>query len=85
MQYACNCLKHQNNQKKYFHNFEVGQRVLEFGQRNGKMYYKIQKDTSKKYSGTGPRVIVTLGPTPYSKGPVPCSEARSWGERFICF
>ena len=33
------------------------------------MYYKIQKDISKKYSGTGPRVIVTLGLTPYSKGP----------------
>ena len=43
MKYACNGLKHQNNQK-YFHNFEVGQRVLEFGQRDGKMYYKIQKD-----------------------------------------
>ena len=25
-------------------NFEVGQRVLEFGQHDGKMYYKIQKD-----------------------------------------
>ena len=44
MEYACNCQKHQNNQKKYFHNFEVGQRVLEFRQRDGKMYYKIQKD-----------------------------------------
>ena len=83
MKYACNCLEHQNNQKRYFHNFEVGQRVLEFGQRDGKMYYKIQKDISKKYSGTGPRVIVTLGPTPYSKGPVPCSEARAWGVCFI--
>ena len=41
MKYACNCLKHQNNQKIYFHNFEVGQRVLEVGQRDGKMYYKI--------------------------------------------
>ena len=30
-----NCLKHQNNQNKYFHNFEAGQRVLEFGQRDG--------------------------------------------------
>ena len=38
MKYACNCLKHQNNQKKDFHNFEV-----EFGQRDGKMYYEIQK------------------------------------------
>ena len=27
--------------QKYFHNFEVGQSVLEFGQRDG----KIQKDT----------------------------------------
>ena len=43
MIYACNCLKHQNNQKNYFHNFEVVQRVLEFGQRDGKMYYEIQK------------------------------------------
>ena len=58
----------------------MGQRISEFGQRNGKMYYKIQKDISKKYSGTGPGVIVTLGPTPYSKGPVPCSEARG-----VCF
>ena len=54
---------------KYFHNFEGGQRVLEFGQRNGKLYYKIQKYVSKKYSWTGPRVIVTLGPTNNSKGP----------------
>ena len=69
--------------KKYFHNFEVGQRVLEFGQHDGKMYYKIQKDISKKYSGTGPRVIVTLGQTPYSKGPVPCSEDRAWRVCFI--
>ena len=45
---------------------------MEFGQRDGKMYYKIQKDLSKKYSGTGPRVIITLGPTPYSvTGPGP--------------
>ena len=29
------------------------------------------KKIYKKYSGTGPRVIVSLGPTPYSKGPVP--------------
>ena len=85
MKYACNCLKHQNNQKIYFHNFEVGQRILEFGQRDGKMYYIIQKDISKKYSGTGPRVIVTLGPTPYSKGPVPCSEDQAWGVCFIFF
>ena len=55
MKYAYNCLKHQNNQKKYFHNFEMGQLVLEFGQRDGKMYLKFKK--------TGPRVIVTLGPT----------------------
>ena len=41
---ACNCLKHQNNQNKYFHNFEVGQSVLEFGQHDGKMWFKIQKD-----------------------------------------
>ena len=60
----------------------MGQRVLEFGQHDGKMYYKIQKDISKEYSGTGPRVIVTLGPTLYSKGPVPCSEDRAWG---VCF
>ena len=38
------------------------QHVLGFGQRYGKMCYEIQKDISKKYSGTGPRVIVTLGP-----------------------
>ena len=50
----------QNNQKQYF---EVGQRVLEFGQRDGKMYYKIQKiykkilrdwPQSNCYSGTDP-------------------------------
>ena len=62
----------------------MGQRVLEFRQHNGKMYYKIQNDISKKYSGTGPKVIDTLGPTPYSKGPVPCSEARAWGVCLIC-
>ena len=43
------------------------------------MYYKIQKDKSKEYFGTGPRVFVTLGPTPYSEGPVPSSGARSRG------
>ena len=59
------------------HIFEVGQHVLEFGQHDGKMYYKIQKKISKNYYGTGPRVIVTLGPTPYSKGLVPCSEDRA--------
>ena len=32
--------------KKYFHNFEVGQRVLEFGQRDGKMYDEIGFPTS---------------------------------------
>ena len=58
----------------------MGQRVLGFGQRDGKMYYRIQKDISINYSGTGPRVFVTLGPTPYPKGPVPCYEARAWGE-----
>ena len=47
--------------------------------RDGKMYYKIQRDVSKKYSETGLRVFVTLGPTPYSKGPVSCSGARLWG------
>ena len=57
---------------------------MEFGQRDGKMYYKIQKHISNKYSGTIPRVIVTLGPTPYSKGPVPCSEDQAWGVCFIC-
>ena len=46
MKYACNGLNHKNNPKKYFHNFEVG-RVLEFEQRDGKMYYKNQKDISK--------------------------------------
>ena len=46
-----------------------------FGEPDGKMYYKIQKDISKKYSGTGPSVIVTLGPTPYSKSLVQCSGA----------
>ena len=60
------------------------ERVLEFGQRDGKMYYKIQKDIYKNYSGTGPRVFVTLGPTPYSKGPVSCSGARSWGVHLEC-
>ena len=35
MKYACNYLKHQNNHTKN-HNFEVGQRVLGFGQRDGK-------------------------------------------------
>ena len=44
IKYAYNCLKHQNNRKKYFHNFEVGQLILEFGQWDGKMYYEIQKD-----------------------------------------
>ena len=34
MKYACNRLKHQNNPKK----IEACQRVLNFGQRNGKMY-----------------------------------------------
>ena len=58
---------------------------MEFGQRDGKMYYKIQKDISKKYSGTGPRVIVILGPTPYSKGLVQCSEAQSWGVRLTYY
>ena len=47
MKYACNWLKRQNNQKIYYHNFEVGQCTLEFGQRDGKIYYKIQKDMSK--------------------------------------
>ena len=56
-------------QNKYFHNFEVGQCVLGFGERDGKMYYKIRKIYKKKF-GTGPRVIVTLGPTAYSKGPM---------------
>ena len=62
--------------KNDFDNFEGGQRVLEFGQCDGKMYYKIQKDISKKYSGTGPKVIVTLGPTSFSKGHVPGSADR---------
>ena len=61
----------------------MGQRVFEFGQCYCKMYYKIQKDISKQYSGTGPRVIVTLGLTSYSMEPVPCSEARAWGEWVI--
>ena len=47
------------------------------------MYYRIQKDVSKNYSGTGPIVFVTLVPTPYTKGPVPQSEARAWGVHFI--
>ena len=33
--------------KIYFHNFEVGQCILEFGQCDGKMYDEIQKDISK--------------------------------------
>ena len=52
--------------------------------RYGKKYYEIQKELIEKYSGTGPRVIITLGPTPYSKGPVPCSEAQAWGWG-VCF
>ena len=48
MKFACNCLKHQNNQKKYFHSFGMGQPVLEFMQRDGKMYYKILKRYIKK-------------------------------------
>ena len=60
IKYVCNRLKHQNNHTQNFHNFEVGQRVLDFGQHKGKMYYKIQKYT-KKYSGNGPKVTVTLG------------------------
>ena len=29
---------------------------------NGKLYYEIHKDILRKYSGTGTRVIVTMGP-----------------------
>ena len=43
---------------------------------NGKIYYEIHKDILRKYSGTGTRVIVTLGPTPYFKGLVP--QSWSW-------
>ena len=32
---------------------------------------KFKKNESKIYSGSGPRVIVTLGLTPDSKGPLP--------------
>ena len=53
-----NCQAQSNNKKNIFqekrnmlviawnikivHNFELGQRILEFGQRDGKMYYEIQ-------------------------------------------
>ena len=63
------------NIERYFYNFEA----LGFGERDGKMYYKIQKDKSKEYFGTSPRVFVTLGPTTYTEGPVPSSGAQSWG------
>ena len=43
----------------------MGQRVSEFGQHDGKMFIKFKKIYKKKYAGTGPRVIVTLGPTRY--------------------
>ena len=59
------------NHKKKNHNFQVGQRVLGFGQRDDKMYFKIQKIYQKKYSGTGPRVIVTLWSTPLLQGTGP--------------
>ena len=56
MKFECNWLNHKNN-----HNIEVGQRILGFGERDGKMYYKIQKDVSGPvwsqgncYSGTNP-------------------------------
>ena len=39
IKYACNCLKHQHNK-----NFDAGLRVLGFGERDGKIYYKIQED-----------------------------------------
>ena len=38
------------------HNFEAGQCILGFGQHDGKMYYRIQKDVSKNYSGTSPKL-----------------------------
>ena len=50
----CNCLKHQNNQIRYFHNFKTGQRILEFGQRDGKCILKFKKIYQKN----------TLGPVP---------------------
>ena len=81
MKYACNCLKHQNNQTKYFHNFEVGQRVLEFGQRDGKMYYKIQ-NIYQQITLRWVTEQLLLWDRP--KGPVPYSEAQSWGIRFKC-
>ena len=55
--------------KSNIYSFDVGQRVWKFGRRDGKMYYKIQKYILKKYSGTGPRVIVTLGTGPMIWGP----------------
>ena len=63
MKYACNWLKHQNNQKKYFHNFEVGQRVLGFGQAMVKYIIELKRyikkllwdrSQSNCYSGTDP-------------------------------
>ena len=36
-------------------------------------------ETNPLIQETGPRVIVNLGPTPYSEGPVPCCGARFWG------
>ena len=49
LKYAHKCLKHQNNQKKYYHNFKAGQRILGFGEHNGKINYKIQTDISNKW------------------------------------
>ena len=63
----------------------MGQNILGFGERDGKMYYKIQKDISIKYSGTGRRVIVTLGPTAYSKGPVLCSGVWAQGVQHMLY
>ena len=64
MIYACNCLK-------IFHSFELGQRDLEFGHHDRIMNFKLQKDISKKYSETSPRLIgdrshsLTTGPGKY--------------------
>ena len=54
MKFPCNCLKHQNNQNNYFHNFEVGQRVLGFGQAMVKYIIELKKIYQK----------TTLGPVP---------------------
>ena len=65
--YACICLKHQNIQRSIFHNYEAGQ-CVSWMKPYGKIHYEFLKAISKINSGTGLGVIVTLAPTPNSKG-----------------